>query len=96
MTDALKLLHHPVRRRDSERFILPSLKMMREIRDTGDIFFPAQWARATLRWHNSATARKTVENFLRKRGKYPARLRLKILQAADSLFRSSKILQNKS
>lgn len=85
--DALGYLHHPLIAEKSEKYILPSLEMLEEIKDTGDIFFPGGWISATLAGHHSASARLTVEKFLDDNPGYPQDLNLKILQAADQLFR---------
>lgn len=85
--EALGYLHHPSVAHRSEHYILPSLELLEEIKSTGDIFFPGSWISATLAGHRSADARETVERFLEDRPGYPADLRLKILQAADHLFR---------
>jgi aminopeptidase N len=90
--DALANLHHPVRTAASERYILPSLELLQEIQVTGDIFFPKRWLDATLRNYNSASAAATVRTFLDERPDYNAQLRMKILQAADPLFRANSIL----
>jgi len=87
----LSNLHHPLRREHSKAFIGPSLELLEEIQRTGDIFFPARWMAATLGDHNSPEAAQTVRAFLRERPDYPFRLRLKILQAADPLFRVREI-----
>jgi aminopeptidase N len=85
--EALGYLHHPAVAERSEKYILPSLEMLEEIKSTGDIFFPGGWISATLEGHRSTEARTTVEKFLDDHPDYPADLRLKILQAADHLFR---------
>ncbi|MDF1559897.1 MAG: M1 family aminopeptidase [Bacteroidales bacterium] len=85
--EALGYLHHPSAAYRSEHYILPSLQLLEEIKSTGDIFFPGGWITTTLAGHHSATVRETVERFLEERPDYPADLRLKILQAADHLFR---------
>jgi aminopeptidase N len=90
--DALANLHHPVRTAASERYILPSLELLQEIQVTGDIFFPKRWLDATLRNYSSTSAASTVRTFLDKRPDYNAQLRMKILQAADHLFRANSIL----
>jgi aminopeptidase N len=89
----LGYLHHPLRRDHAARFILPSLELLEEIQRTGDIFFPARWAGATLGGHTSPEAAGEVRAFLDTRPDYPFRLRLKILQAADPLFRAVEILR---
>ena len=90
--DALANLHHPARTAESERYILPSLELLQEIQVTGDIFFPKRWLDETLGNYNSASAAATVRTFLDERPDYNAQLRMKILQAADSLFRANSIV----
>jgi len=46
--DGLRALHHPLRGESSQQYIAPSLAMLREIQQTGDIFFPKRWMDATL------------------------------------------------
>ncbi len=89
--EALSNLHHPLRRGHAEAFVLPSLELLEEIQRTGDIFFPARWVGTTLGNHNSREVAETVRDFLASRPDYPYRLRLKILQAADPLFRAVEI-----
>ncbi len=89
---AVGYLHHPLRAAHAHRFIHPSLELVEEIQRTGDIFFPSGWLDATLRGHNSDDAADTVRRFLEGLGPdYPRRLREKILQSADLLFRSAGI-----
>ena len=90
--DALGNLHHPLRIRESEDYILPSLELLQEIQVTGDIFFPKAWLDATLANHRSASAVKTVRDFLAERPNYNRQLRMKLLQSADKLFRANEIL----
>ena len=85
--EALGYLHHPMVAARAEQYILPSLELLEVIKSTGDIFFPGNWISTTLEGHHSVGARGTVEQFLDERPGYPADLRLKILQAADHLFR---------
>jgi len=90
--EALANLHHPVRSEASERYLLPSLELLQEIQVTGDIFFPKRWLDATLRNYHSTSAVTTVRTFLVERPAYNAQLRMKILQAADMLFRANAIV----
>ena len=85
--EALGYLHHPMFAERSEKYILPSLEMLEEIKSTGDIFFPGDWISSTLAGHRSPEARATVEKFLDDHPDYPSDLKLKILQAADRLMR---------
>jgi aminopeptidase N len=85
--EALGYLHHPMVAKRSEKYILPSLEMLEEIKSTGDIFFPGNWIRTTLAGHHSAGAKAIVDKFLDEHPDYPPDLKLKILQASDHLFR---------
>jgi aminopeptidase N len=85
--EALGYLHSPLRQKSSEKYILPSLELLEEIKATGDIFFPAGWITTTLQGHQSEVAKETVISFLKTHPGYPENLRLKILQAADQLMR---------
>ncbi|MBJ6142614.1 M1 family aminopeptidase [Hymenobacter sp. BT559] len=93
VTAALGYLHHPLRQATSEKYLPASLDLLAEIQATGDIFFPASWLQATLGSYRSATAARTVESFLAAHPatSYNPQLRLKLLQAADDLFRAQKL-----
>ena len=91
VSDAVANLHHPSRLGQSEKYLLPSLELLQEIQVTGDIFFPRDWLRATLGNHSSVAAAGTVRDFLAARPDYNPQLRMKILQAADGLFRAAVI-----
>jgi aminopeptidase N len=90
--EALGYLHHPLRAERAERYIRPSLEMIEEIQRTGDIFFPLGWLNGTLDGHNTPSAAAIVRDFLGARAELPPRLRGKLLQAADGLFRSAGIV----
>ena len=87
--ESMAYLNHPLREADSERFIRPSLELLREIQRTGDIFFPGRWMDSTLWGHRSPGAAATVQDFLAKELQYPERLRWTILGASDELFRTA-------
>ena len=89
---AVGYLNHPIRAVSAEKYILPSLELLEEIQRTGDIFFPARFISATLGGHQSENAVQIVNSFLDDRPDYSPQLRLKILQAADGLYRSANIL----
>jgi aminopeptidase N len=90
--EAVGALHHPLRAARAERYIVPSLELLEEIQRTGDIFFPLGWLNATLDGHNTPDAARLVRGFLERRPDLPARLRGKLLQAADGLERSARIV----
>ncbi|MEM1135063.1 MAG: M1 family aminopeptidase [Bacteroidota bacterium] len=89
--EALGYLHHPLRAKFAEKYIEDSLVLLEEIQRSGDIFFPKRWLVATFSGHQSKSAAAVVKKFLKDRPTYPYRLKNKILQAADMLFRVSSI-----
>ena len=89
---ALGFLHHPLRARQSERYIRPSLDLLEEIQRTGDIFFPDRWLGTTLRGHQTASAAVIVQQYLDERSDLAPRLRAKVLQSADGLVRAARIV----
>jgi aminopeptidase N len=91
VAEALSNLHHPSRVASSEHYLLPTLELLQEIQRTGDISFPTDWLHESLGNHHSATAVATVRAFLEQRPDYNAQLRMKILQAADPMFRANRI-----
>ncbi|MFQ5535941.1 MAG: M1 family metallopeptidase [Gemmatimonadota bacterium] len=90
--DGLRNLNHPLRSPGSLRFVRPALDMVEEIQRTGDIFFPGRWLDATLGGHNEPEAAEAVEAFLAASPDLPARLRGKVLQSADMVFRGARIV----
>ncbi|MEJ8800422.1 M1 family metallopeptidase [Pontibacter sp. H249] len=94
VTTALGYLHHPLRSHTSEKYLQQSLELLEEIQLTGDIFFPANWLNATFSAYQTPTAAATVRNFIEANPNYNPKLRGKILQAADNLFRAVKLLKN--
>ena len=91
--EALDLLNHPLRAEHARRYVLPALELLEEVQRTGDIFFPSGWLDAVLGGHNSPHVAAVVNSFLENRAGYPPRLRAKILQAADPLFRAAAMSQ---
>jgi len=90
--EAMGYLHHPVRAGSARHLIVPALQMVREIRDTGDIFFPKRWADAALGGHRSPEAAADVRAYLDSLpANYPERLRWVLLASADPLFRAAAI-----
>jgi len=90
--EALRALHHPLRAESAEKYVQPSLVLLREIQRTGDIFFPKRWMDATLGGHSSAAAAETVRAFIAGLPPdYPDRLRRITLSSADLLFRSARM-----
>nr|WP_229755324.1 M1 family aminopeptidase [Hymenobacter cavernae] len=90
---ALGYLHHPLRAATSEKYLPESLALLEEIQLTGDIFFPYSWLQATFGSYQTSTAARTVRTFLQQHPTYNPKLRAKILQASDDLFRAEKLVQ---
>jgi aminopeptidase N len=89
---ALGYLHHPLRAATSQRYLRESLDLLEEIQRTGDIFFPSAWLNATLGSYQSPEAERVVRDFLEQHPNYNHRLKAKLLQAADNLFRAERIV----
>jgi aminopeptidase N len=89
---AVGYLHHPLRARSAQKYIRPSLEILEEIQKTGDIFFPSRFINATLAGHHSLSSVEIVNCFLEEHPDYSPKLKLKIFQASDRMFRASKIL----
>ncbi len=87
--DALYFLHHPAHPSQGKDLIKKSLEMTLEIQQTGDIFFPLNWLQATLQNYNDPEVARWVRDYLNNHPELPANLRLKVLQAADMIFRST-------
>jgi aminopeptidase N len=85
--ETLAYLNHPLRASHAIRFVRPSLELLREIQQTGDIFFPARWIESVVAGHRSPEVAAIVRDFLGRELQYPQRLRWTVLTAADELFR---------
>lgn len=89
---AMQYLHHPLNAQQSEKYILPSLELVREIQKTNGIFFPKRWTATILNGHRSPEAAAIVKQFVTGLSDdYPVKLKNKILQAADMLERKANI-----
>lgn len=87
--DAMGALHHPIRNEASLNLLRESLDLTQEIQRTGDIFFPLNWLNATLAGYQSPEAAASVQRYLDENPDLPERLRGKVLQAVDDLFRAA-------
>ena len=88
---ALDYLHHPLRAKSSLKYLKQSLDLLQEIQLTGDIFFPTAWLQSTFGSYQSTEAADVVREFLQKHKNYNPKLKAKILQATDPLFRAEKL-----
>ena len=91
--DAMGIMNHPLRSADALPNLGASLALTEEIQQTGDIFFPLRWLNATLDGHQSPEAVAVVRRYLETEHDLPPRLRGKVLQAADDLFRASALVR---
>jgi aminopeptidase N len=89
--DAMRALNHPLRADASRKYLIPALGLVREIQQTGDIFFPKRWADAALGGDRSPGAATAVRGFIDGLpADYPVRLKWVLLSAADPLFRAAR------
>lgn len=93
VTTALSYLHHPLRQYTSVNYLQRSLDLLQEIQVTGDIFFPQSWLGSIFGSYQSATANKIVNDFIAQHPNYPAKLKAKIQQATDNLYRAQKLVK---
>jgi aminopeptidase N len=91
---ALYYLHHPLRQSTAIKYLPKSLELLAEIQTTGDIFFPQNWLQSTLGYYQSKEAADIVRSFLKDNPNYNPKLKAKILQTADNLFKAEKLLAN--
>jgi aminopeptidase N len=89
---ALYYLHHPLRQQYSVVYLEKSLALLEEIQTTGDIFFPQSWLQATFGSYQYKEAADIVSRFLKNHPDYNPRLKAKILQATDNLFKAERLL----
>jgi aminopeptidase N len=85
-------LNHPLRSESALPLMRPALELVDEIQRTGDIFFPQRWLGAVLGGHNQPEAAQIVRDFLDETPDFPPRLRAKVLQSADMVWRSASIV----
>ena len=90
---ALYYLHHPLRQATSVKYLKKSLDLLEEIQITGDIFFPQSWLQATLGYYQSGEAAEIVKTFLQQHPQYNPKLKAKILQTSDNLFRTRQLVK---
>jgi aminopeptidase N len=90
---ALGYLHHPLRAAASAKYLPATLDWLEDIQRTGDVFFPQSWLGASFGYYQTASAAAVVKGFLEAHPGYNARLKAKILQTTDNLFRAERLLQ---
>lgn len=91
---ALAYLNHPLRQSTSVKYLPESLELVEEIQKTGDVFLPQSWLGAIFGNYQSKEAYQIVNTFLANYPDYNPKLKDKILQSTDNLFRAQKLLNN--
>lgn len=86
VSEALAYVHHPLRNEANLKMLIPALKILPEIKQTGDIFFPKSWADAVLWGYRSPKAKEQVNKLLQTNTLSPD-LKLKVMQSGDLLMR---------
>ncbi len=94
VTTALSYLHHPLKQNTSFKYLPKSLELVEEIQRTGDIFFPQSWLSAIFGSYQTKQAYQKVVEFLNQHPQYNPKLKEKILQSTDNLYRAQKMLAN--
>ncbi|WP_289055469.1 M1 family metallopeptidase [Carboxylicivirga marina] len=89
--NALANLHHPLRTKQSVRYLHKTLEQLEEIQLTGDIFFPIGWLGNSFSGHSSQKAFDISNQFLTNNPNYPKHLKLKVLQNTDMTKRAYTI-----
>ena len=92
VTTALGYLNHPLRQATSFKYLPKSLDLVEEIQRTGDVFFPQSWLSAVFGNYQTKEAYQVVKDFLKHHPKYNPKLKEKILQNTDNLYRAQKML----
>lgn len=93
VTTALSYLNHPLRQSTSLKYLPKSLELTEEIQRTGDVFFPQSWLAVVFGSYQSPQAYQVVLKFLKDHPNYNPKLKDKILQATDNLYRAQKLVK---
>lgn len=94
VSTALYYLHHPIRNSTSINYLKQSLDILPEIQKTGDIFFPKNWLDNTLWGYNSKESIQIINDYIEKNPSLNPHLKVKLLQAADMVFRAERDIFN--
>lgn len=93
VTTALTYLHHPLRQSASVRYVPGSLDLLEEIQATGNIFFPLSFVSATLGNYQSKEVADMVNAYIKAHPQLNPKLKGKLLQGADNVFRAQKLVK---
>lgn len=90
-SSVMSLLNDPIREPFSNRYIIPSLDELQEIKRTGDIFFPSNWLYSLFYGHKSEAAKALVNGWVASHPDYPQALMNKIKENAFRLLSQQQI-----
>jgi len=68
-----------------------TLNLLQEVQLTGDVFFPQSWLGAIFGNYRDKASWQVVQEFLNQHPNYNPKLKAKILQATDNLYRAQKM-----
>ncbi len=91
VAEGLGFLHHASRTKSSIDYLLPTLELVEEFQQTGDIFFPNAILYNSFHTHSSDEALEVIRSFLANHPDYPDSLKKKILQNEDIIIRSNQV-----
>lgn len=86
---ALEYLNHPLRAEHAEKYVLPSLEMLDEVRNSG--ISVDYWLNATFSGHRTNSVTDTVDYFLSTHKDINPKLGQKVLQAVDPVRRAIQL-----
>jgi aminopeptidase N len=95
-TMGLTYLFHPLRTPQAYKHIPKALSLLEDVRASGDIFYPRDWLNSILGYARGSEPENMVRAYLDENHEYEPKLRGKILQAADDLFRANKLMTSKT
>ena len=84
---AMNYLNHPLRQKESIKYLKPSLDLLDEIQKTGDIFFPKGWLNSSIGNYTSPKAYAILDTYIKSNPDLNPALLKKLLQASDDLRR---------
>ncbi|PZR26478.1 MAG: aminopeptidase [Citrobacter freundii] len=91
-TAALSYLHHPLRQQTAVKYLPKSLEVLEEVQRKGDIFYPQDWLSSIFGNYQTKEAWSVVEQFLKEHPAYNPRLKAKIEQSTDNLYRAQQLV----
>ena len=91
VTAGLSFINHPLRQQSFMPHLRETLDLLQEVQLTGDVFFPQSWLGAIFGNYRDKASWQVVQDFLNQHPNYNPKLKAKILQATDNLYRAQKM-----